>query len=137
MTDTQIDTIRSFKNFLAHLERTAFIYVRQSTLKQVINNKESQENQYRFNNEHYHWAGPLERIRVIDSDLGKSGSEATGEQVFKKWLPNISLRRAGIVFGYEVSRLARNNQDWYHLWILRPFLIHLSPTMMGFMIQAL
>ena len=100
---------------LAHLERLAFIYIRQSTTKQVLLNKESQENQYRLQQraEELGWA--VERIRIIDSDLGRSGSEAVGRAGFQELVAEVSLGHAGIVFGYEVSRLARNNQDWYHL----------------------
>jgi DNA invertase Pin-like site-specific DNA recombinase len=97
------------------LERLAFIYIRQSTTKQVLMNKESHDNQYRLQQraEELGWA--VERIRVIDNDLGRSGSEAVGRAGFQELVAEVSLGHAGIVFGYEVSRLARNNQDWYHL----------------------
>lgn len=115
MTETQIGNIRHSKIASAHLERTAFIYVRQSTLKQVTHNKESQEYQYRLQQRARSLGWPAERIRVIDSDLGKSGSEASGRAGFQELIAEVSFGHVGIVFGYEVSRLARNNQDWYHL----------------------
>ena len=115
MTETQINSVRHSKVTSAHLERTAFIYVRQSTLKQVAHNKESQENQYRLQQRARSLGWSAERIRVIDSDLGKSGSEARGRMGFQELVAEVSLGSAGIIFGYEVSRLARNNQDWYHL----------------------
>ena len=61
----------------AHLERLAFIYVRQFTQKQVLNNKESQVNQYQLQHRAHALGWPMERIRVIDRDLGQSGSETT------------------------------------------------------------
>ena len=115
MTATQIDSVRHSKISSAHLERTAFIYVRQSTLKQVTHNKESQEYQYRLQQRARSLGWPAEGIRVIDSDLGKSGSEASGRTGFQELVAEVSFGSAGIIFGYEVSRLARNNQDWYHL----------------------
>ena len=56
-----------------------------------------------------------ERIRVINTDLGFSGSERTARSGFNELLAELSLGQVGIIFGYEVSRLARNNQDWYHV----------------------
>ncbi len=58
---------------------------------------------------------PAEQVRVVDSDLGRSGSEATARTGFQEVVAAISLGQVGIVFGYEVSRLARNNRDWYTL----------------------
>lgn len=115
MTNTQIDITRHSKVTLTHLERNAFIYIRQSTLKQVINNKESQEYQYRLQQRALGLGWSPEQIRVIDSDLGKSGSESAGRIGFQELVAEVSFGSVGIVFGYEVSRLARNNQDWYHL----------------------
>lgn len=82
---------------------------------QVEINKESQEYQYHLQQKALAYGWATERIRVIDSDLGRSGSEATGRAGFQELVAEVSLGHAGIVFGYEVSRLARNNQDWYHL----------------------
>jgi DNA invertase Pin-like site-specific DNA recombinase len=115
MNATLMDSLRPSKVTLAHLERLAFIYVRQSTMKQVLHNKESQENQYHLQQraEVYGWSA--EQIRIIDSDLGRSGSESIGRAGFQELVAEVSMGHAGIVFGYEVSRLARNNQDWYHL----------------------
>ncbi len=59
------------------------------------------------------WA--KERIRVIDADLGISGQSSTNRTGFKELVAEVSLGHVGIIFGYEVSRLARNNGDWYHL----------------------
>lgn len=99
----------------AHQQRLAYIYVRQSSPKQVAQNKESQAYQYRLQQRAIELGWAASRIRVIDSDLGRSGSEATGRTGFQELIAAVSLGQVGIVFGYEVSRLARNNQDWYHL----------------------
>lgn len=100
---------------LAHQQRWAYIYVRQSTLKQVAQNQESQVYQYRLKQRALELGWPEERIRVIDCDLGTSGSETTARVGFQSLVAEVSLGHVGIVFGYEVSRLARNNYDWYHL----------------------
>ncbi len=98
-----------------HRQRLAYIYVRQSTLKQVIHNQESQHYQYRLKQRALELGWPAARIVVIDSDLGRSGSTVDQRLGFQELVAKISLGHAGIVFGYEVSRLARNNRDWYHL----------------------
>jgi DNA invertase Pin-like site-specific DNA recombinase len=99
----------------SHQQRWAYIYVRQSTLKQVAQNQESQVYQYRLQQRALELGWPEERIRVIDCDLGTSGSETTARTGFQNLVAEVSLGHVGIVFGYEVSRLARNNCDWYHL----------------------
>lgn len=99
----------------AHQQRLAFIYVRQSTPKQVAQNQESQQYQYRLQQRAQELGWPAEQIRVIDSDLGLSGKESAGRSGFQELVAEVSLGHVGIVFGYEVSRLARNNRDWYLL----------------------
>lgn len=99
----------------AHLERQAYIYIRQSTLKQVHQNQESQRYQYRLQQRAMQLGWLPERVTVIDSDLGVSGREASARVGFQALVAAVSLGQVGIVFGYEVSRLARNNADWYHL----------------------
>lgn len=98
-----------------HQERLAYIYVRQSTLKQVHQNQESQMYQYDLRRRALELGWPKDRIRIIDSDLGISGRESTAREGFQILVAEVSLGRVGIIFGYEVSRLARNNYDWYHL----------------------
>ena len=58
---------------------------------------------------------PLDRIVVIDSDLGQSGASAADREGFQRLVTEVSLGRVGIVLGLEVSRLARNNTDWHRL----------------------
>jgi len=99
----------------SHWQRRAYIYVRQSSLKQVRHNQESQANQYRLAQRAAELGWPAEQIRVIDQDQGRSGRDSEGRAGFKELVGEVSLGRVGIIFGYEVSRLARNNSDWYHL----------------------
>ena len=99
----------------SHLERWACIYVRQSSLQQVEHHRESQANQYRLAERARSLGWSETRIRVIDCDLGKSGQNSAQRAGFNELLADVALGQVGIVFGYEVSRLARNNGDWYRL----------------------
>jgi DNA invertase Pin-like site-specific DNA recombinase len=98
-----------------HLQRTAFIYIRQSTLHQVTHNKESTERQYALRQRAVALGWPIERVVVIDSDLGQSGASAVDREGFKKLVAEVGMGNAGIVIGLEVSRLARNSSDWHRL----------------------
>jgi DNA invertase Pin-like site-specific DNA recombinase len=98
-----------------HLERLAIVYVRQSSPKQVRTNTESQINQRALVERAVSLGWHRERIRVLDADLGQSGSTAEGRDDFKELAAEVALGQVGIVLGWEVSRLARNNSDWYHL----------------------
>jgi DNA invertase Pin-like site-specific DNA recombinase len=98
-----------------HLERLAYVYVRQSTMKQVIRNQGSQDYQYQLRQRAQSLGWPDERIQVIDQDQGLTGAEATARTGYQTLIAEVSLGQVGIIFGYEVSRLARNNRDWYHL----------------------
>jgi DNA invertase Pin-like site-specific DNA recombinase len=98
-----------------HLRRKAYLYVRQSTLKQVIENTESTKRQYAIRDRAIALGWPLEQIDVIDSDLGQSGAKAEDREGFKKLVTEVGMGNAGIVIGLEVSRLARNNLDWHRL----------------------
>ena len=98
-----------------HLERDAYLYIRQSSMKQVIENVESTKRQYalRARATALGWAD--DRIVVIDSDQGESGASAAWREGFRRLVTDVRLGRAGIVMGLEVSRLARNNADWHRL----------------------
>ncbi len=98
-----------------HLERDAYLYVRQSTLRQVIENSESATRQYALRERAVALGWPLERIVVIDSDQGQSGASAADRAGFQRLVADVGLGKAGIVLGLEVSRLARNNADWHRL----------------------
>jgi DNA invertase Pin-like site-specific DNA recombinase len=99
----------------AHLSRMAYLYVRQSTLRQVFENTESTQRQYALRERAVALGWPLDRIVVIDSDLGQSGASAAEREGFQRLVTEVSLGRVGIVLGLEVSRLARNNTDWHRL----------------------
>ncbi len=98
-----------------HTRRLAYVYVRQSTMQQVEHNRESQANQYRLADRARALGWSPACIRVIDSDQGKSGKDSSNREGFNELLAEVSLNHVGIIFGYEVSRLARNNSDWYRL----------------------
>ena len=98
-----------------HLERTAFVYVRQSTMKQVQEHRESQYNQYALVQRALTLGWAPHQVQVIDSDLGQSGQSSQGRLGFQELVAEVSLGRGGIVLGSEASRLARNGRDWHHL----------------------
>ena len=98
-----------------HLDRQALIYVRQSTLAQVLENTGSQARQYDLTKRAYELGWPQERIVVIDQDQGCSGASATGRHGFEQLIAEVGLGHAGAVFSLEASRLARSCSDWYRL----------------------
>jgi DNA invertase Pin-like site-specific DNA recombinase/DNA-binding transcriptional regulator YiaG len=99
----------------AHLARTAYLYVRQSTLRQVINNTESATRQYALRQRAVALGWPADQIVTIDRDQGQSGASAADREGFQHLVAEVGMGRAGIVLGLEVSRLARNNADWHRL----------------------
>ena len=98
-----------------HLARTAYLYVRQSTLRQVMTNTESATRQYGLRQRAVAMGWAAEQIVVIDCDQGQSGSSAVDREGFQRLAAEVGMGRAGIVLGLEVSRLARNNADWHRL----------------------
>jgi hypothetical protein len=112
-----------------HLKRNAYLYVRQSTLRQVFENTESTKRQYGLRQHAVALGWPVERIIVIDSDLGQSGASAVDREGFQKLVSEVGLGKAGIVLDLEVSRLARNFTDWYGRFTrsaLRPIERHVA-----------
>jgi len=99
----------------SHLRRSAYLYVRQSTVRQVFENTESTKRQYGLRQRAVALGWPSDRVIVIDSDLGLSGASAMDRQGFQKLVAEVGLGHAGIVLGLEVSRLARNSTDWHRL----------------------
>ena len=99
----------------SHLARTAYLYVRQSTLRQVMENTESTQRQYALRQRAVALGWPAEAIVTIDSDQGQSGASAADREGFQHLVAEVGLGRAGIVLGLEVSRLARNSADWHRL----------------------
>jgi DNA invertase Pin-like site-specific DNA recombinase len=98
-----------------HRARNAYLYVRQSTLRQVLENVESTKRQYALRERAVALGWDAQQIVVIDSDLGQSGASAADREGFQKLVTEVGLGRAGIVLGLEVSRLARNSTDWHRL----------------------
>jgi len=99
----------------AHLARGAYLYVRQSTLRQVVQNTESAQRQYALRQRAIALGWASEQIVVIDSDQGQSGASAADREGFQRLVADVGLGKAGVVLGLEVSRLARNNADWHRL----------------------
>jgi len=97
------------------LKRSAYLYIRQSTLGQVVEDTKSTKRQYELRQHAVALGWPVERIVVIDSDLGQSVATAADREGFQKLVTEVSLGKAGIVLGLEVSRLARNSTDWQPL----------------------
>jgi DNA invertase Pin-like site-specific DNA recombinase len=98
-----------------HLERSAYLYIRQSSMRQVIENVESTKRQYALRNRAIALGWREDQIVVVDSDQGESGASAVWREGFQHLVADVSMGRAGIVMGLEVSRLARNNADWHRL----------------------
>lgn len=98
-----------------HLERRAYLYVRQSTLQQVAQNTESTRRQYALRERAEAFGWPAAQIEVIDCDQGISGTSAADREGFQRLVAEVGMGRAGIVLGLEVSRLARNCSDWHRL----------------------
>lgn len=98
-----------------HLERSAIVYVRQSTMQQVVDHQESTRLQYGLNRRAEAWGWSQEQIITIDEDLGKSGSSAEGRTGFQRLMTEVSLNHVGLVLGIEMSRLARCSKDWHQL----------------------
>jgi hypothetical protein len=98
-----------------HLNRTAYVYVRQSTLAQVRHHQESTERQYALQQKAVQLGWREPSVQVLDRDLGKSGAQMAGREDFKTLVAEVSMGQVGAVFALEVSRLARSNLDWHRL----------------------
>ena len=99
----------------SHLRRDAYLYIRQSTVRQVFENTESTRRQYGLRERAVALGWPIERVHVIDSDQGQSGASAADREGFQKLVGEVGTGGVGIVLGLEVSRLARNSTDWHRL----------------------
>jgi DNA invertase Pin-like site-specific DNA recombinase len=98
-----------------HLERLAVVYVRQSSQYQVIHNKESAEVQSGFRNLAMAWGWPSSRVIVVDHDQAQTGTSSEARTGFQWIMTEVNLNHVGIILGFQMSRLARANADWYHL----------------------
>ena len=100
---------------IEHLKRLAYLYVRQSTLRQVNENRESTARQYDLQGRAKTLGWASDQIVVIDEDLGLSGATAANRDGFQRLVADVGLGRVGLVMGLEVSRLARSSTDWHRL----------------------
>jgi DNA invertase Pin-like site-specific DNA recombinase/predicted DNA-binding transcriptional regulator AlpA len=100
---------------LSHTRRAAFVYIRQSSPQLVENNRESTARQYALVEKACELGWSREQVLVVDEDLGLSGSGSVERSGFARMTAEVALGHVGIVLGLEVSRLARNNADWYRL----------------------
>ena len=99
----------------SHLKRDAYLYIRQSTVRQVFENQESTKRQYALRQKAVALGWDTERVVVIDNDLGQSGAQTVDRHGFQRLVGDVGMGKAGIVMGLEVSRLARNSTDWHRL----------------------
>src|SRR6201981_3626495 len=99
----------------SHLQRAAYVYIRQSTPGQVEHNRESTARQYAVADRACQLGWSKEQVVVIDEDLGLSGSTTDKRSGFARLTSEVALAHVGIVLGLEVSRLARDNAGWYRL----------------------
>src|SRR6266545_137277 len=98
-----------------HLQRKAIVYIRQSTPQQVLEHRESADRQYGLVHRAAALGWPQDGVEVVDEDQGRSGQTVEGRLGFQYLLAEISLDHVGIIFGLEMSRLARSNKDWHQL----------------------
>jgi len=98
-----------------HLGRGAYLYIRQSSPRQVLENVESGKRQYALRGRAVALGWRDDQIIVIDDDQGQSGASAAWREGFQRLVTEVGMGSAGIIMGLEVSRLARNNADWHRL----------------------
>jgi DNA invertase Pin-like site-specific DNA recombinase len=98
-----------------HLQRQAIVYLRQSSPQQVLSHQESLKLQYALRDRASAYGWEAEKIQLIDTDLGLTGSSAARRPGFQELVTRVQLGQVGIVFAYDVTRLARNCTDWYQL----------------------
>ena len=106
---------RSQKISSSHLHKLAIVYVRQSSLHQVQENRESRARQYALTDYAQLLGWPSDRVLVIDEDQGLSGKTADQRSGFQRLLAEVALDHVGLVLSLEMSRLARSSKDWHHL----------------------
>ena len=109
------EALRSPKLKSWHFDRQAIVYVRQSTPQQVLDHQESTARQYGLVDRAALLGWPRAQVVVIDDDLGKSGQTAEGRPGFQRLLAEVALDHVGVIFGLEMSRLARSCKDWHQL----------------------
>src|SRR5664279_4363842 len=98
-----------------HRQKMAYVYLRQSTMAQVYHHQESTQRQYALKDRARELGWPPDQIRVLDADLGQSGTQMNNRQDFKTLVADVSLEKVGAVFALEASRLSRSCSDWHRL----------------------
>jgi DNA invertase Pin-like site-specific DNA recombinase len=98
-----------------HLGRAAVVYVRQSSRQQVLEHSESTRLQYALAERAVALGWARSQVAVIDDDLGVSAATADSRKGFARLVTEVTMGRAGIVLGIEMSRLARTGRDWHQL----------------------
>jgi DNA invertase Pin-like site-specific DNA recombinase len=91
------------------------VYIRQSTPQQLIRHHESTDLQYQLQQKAIGLGWPSDRIRVIDTDLGRSAAGTQERPGFQELVAEVGLGHVGLVLGLDISRLARSCKEWYHL----------------------
>jgi DNA invertase Pin-like site-specific DNA recombinase len=101
-----------------HKEKMACIYLRQSTMGQVIHHRESTERQYALKDRALLMGWELQKIKILDQDLGLSGTQMENREAFKSLVADVSMNKVGAIFALEASRLSRSSTDWNRLFEL-------------------
>lgn len=110
-----VRSVRSSKIQDRHLDRLAIVYVRQSSMRQVMEHAESRERQYDLASHAVALGWPEDRVLTIDEDQGRSARTADRRTGFQRLLAEVTLDHVGVILGLEMSRLARSSKDWHHL----------------------
>lgn len=98
-----------------HLERCVYVYVRQSTAAQVQYNKKFTDRQYKLTERALRLGWPQPQVKIVDEDFAHSGSGTSDRHGFAMMTAEVALGHVGLILSIEVSRVARNNADWYRL----------------------
>ena len=98
-----------------HLQKNAYVYLRQSSMGQVIHHPQSTERQYALKEKAQLLGWKSSQIQVLDGDLGQSGQNAHNREAFKILVADVSMNKVGAIFVLEISRLSRSSADWYRL----------------------
>lgn len=104
------------KSLATHVAKLAVVYVRQSSLQQVLAHRASTARQYALRDDAVALGWPATRVVIIDEDQGQSGASAQHRHGFQRLLAEVTLNHVGLVLGLEMSRLARRSKDWHH-WL--------------------
>lgn len=103
------------KSLATHVAKLAVVYVRQSSLQQVLAHRASTARQYALRDDAVALGWPATRVVIIDEDQGQSGASAQHRHGFQRLLAEVTLNHVGLVLGLEMSRLARRSKDWPQL----------------------